>query len=99
MVTSRISPTLFGRNHWMISSTTPISVIKQHVAMIPFKVLTLTAREIKRPRTAYSIKCIRSTQTSKLSEKYVNSRRGYDKKKLIYFVFFVIDPYRKHQEK
>jgi hypothetical protein len=60
----------------MISSTTPISVIKQHVAMIPFKVLTLTAREIKRPRTAYSIKCIRSTQTSKLSEKYVNSRSG-----------------------
>ena len=77
MKTSRMSPTLFGRNHWMISSTAPISVTKQPVKMILLKkFVTLTAREIKRPRNAYSTKCIRSTQTSKLSDKYVNSRRG-----------------------
>ena len=28
MKTSRMSPTLFGRNHWIISSTDPISVTK-----------------------------------------------------------------------
>ncbi len=76
MKTSRMSPTLFGRNHLMISSTAPIIVTKKAVYIIPCRFMTLTAREINKPRKAYSTKCIRSTQTSKFSDKNVNSRRG-----------------------
>ena len=76
MKTSLKSPNLFGRNHWIISSTVPISITKQPEKIMKCNFVTLTTREIKRPRNAYSTKWIRSTHTSKLRDKYVNKIRG-----------------------